>query len=235
MPPKASQLPVSEVARRLGVSPQRVRAMIAAGVIDAEKAAGSWWIPAGSLARVVAADRDGGRPLSPTSAWALLLIASGDPVPWAPPKVRWRTSMGLRAHGLTPMFGKLRRRAQRRAFEAHPGELHRLRERRGLMLSGLSAAAEHHLGLPGGDEVEAYVAAGELERVTAEHGLLALADGEATVVLRAVPDELWSAVARSVAPLVAVLVDLAEHADPRARRVALERARQLDRERAARG
>ena len=63
-------VPVSDAARRLGVSEQRVRAMISAGKMDAEKAAGAWWIPAQSLARVAAAGSCGGRPFGVVSAWA---------------------------------------------------------------------------------------------------------------------------------------------------------------------
>ncbi|MHB8695645.1 MAG: hypothetical protein ACYDHH_30865 [Solirubrobacteraceae bacterium] len=195
--------------------------------IDAEKIAGSWWIPARSLARVAAASRDGGRPMTASGAWALLLIASSEPVPWISPKVRWRASVALRDHGLAASFGKLRHRAQRHAFEAHPGELRRLADSDELMLGGVSAAASHRLDLQGGDEVEAYVRAGAVEQIDERHGLAR--DGEANAVLRAVQDELWPVLARPVAPIAAVLADLAEHPDARARRVARETAEQLDR------
>jgi hypothetical protein len=48
------------------------------------------------------------------------------------------------------------------------------------------------------------------------------------VVLRAIPEDMWPVLHRPVAPLAAVLADLAEHADPRARRVGHERAVRLD-------
>ena len=51
----------------------------------------------------------------------------------------------------------------------------------------------------------------------------ALEPGDGPVLMRWVPDELWPMVTGDVAPRAAVLVDLLEHDDPRARREA-ERA-----------
>lgn len=223
-------IPVSDAARRLGVSEQRVRAMIAAGLVDAEKAAGAWWIPAESLARLAGSPRKEGRPLSTVSAWALLLLASGEPIEWASPKVRWRMTGALKECGLAGAFGKLSARAVRHAYEGHGTELRRLAGDEDLMLAGVSAAAVHRLGLQGGNEVEAYVAASAVEKVAKRHGLAA--GGEPNVLLRVVPDDIWAFVCRPVAPITAVLADLAEHSDARARRVAKERASRLDRERA---
>lgn len=223
-------IPVSDAAGRLGVSEQRVRAMIAAGAIEAEKAAGAWWIPAASLARLEASRRQGGHPLSPASAWTLLLLASGESVEWAPPKVRWRMVRALKDHGLVDAFGKLDRRSARHAYEAHRAELRRIAASDNLMLSGVSATGVHRLGLQGGDEVEAYAAASTVEKVAKRHGLAA--GNEPNVVLRSVPDDVWALVRRPVAPIAAVLADLAEHSDARARRVAQEQASRLDRDRA---
>lgn len=222
-----SSIPVSHAARRLGVSEQRVRAMISAGVIEAEKAAGAWWIPAMSLAKLEVAHRQGGRPFSPAGAWALLLLASGEPVEWAPPKVRWRTAGTLKEQGLVGVFGnKLGRRAERRAYEGHSAELRHLAGNDNLMLGGVSAASFYRLGLQGGNEVEAYAAASAVEEITRRHGLSA--DGEPNVLLRAVPDDVWALIRRPVAPIAAVLADLVESSDARVRRVALEQAGRLD-------
>ncbi len=210
-----------------------MRAMISAGAVDAQKAGGAWWISAESLARVVALSRRAGRPFSPESAWSLLLIASGEPVVWASPRVRWRASVALKENGLAESFVKLGNRAVRHAFKAHTAELSRLAGREELMLSGVSAAADYRLGLQGGDEIEAYVAADAIEQVTQRHGLAR--GSEANVVLRAIPEDMWPVLRRPVAPVAAVLADLAEHTDPRARRVGHERAVRLDSARAANG
>lgn len=227
-------VPVSDAAHRLGVSEQRVRALISAGAIEAEKVAGSWWIPAQSLARQVAVGRSsGGRPLSPEGAWALLLTASQEPVEWGSPRMHRRVSVALSELGLSGSFGKLSNRAQRHAFAAHPSELGRLLESSELMPSGVSASTAHRLGLQGGDGVEAYVAASAIQRLAAQHGLLH--DRESNIILRSVPDGLWTVLHRPIAPIAAVLTDLAEHADARARRIAHEEAARLDRDRGAHG
>ncbi|HEX4116327.1 MAG TPA: helix-turn-helix domain-containing protein [Solirubrobacteraceae bacterium] len=223
-------VPVSDAALRLGVSEQRVRAMISAGSIEAEKVAGAWLIPVRSLARLTTSHRQGGRPFSDVSAWALLLLASGEAVDWASPRVGSRVAAAVNDHGLSGAFGKLRRRAARHVYEAHVAELPRIVGSTDLMLGGVSAAGAHKLGLQGGNDLEAYVAASSIKGVARRHGLVA--GGEPNVVLRAVPDEIWSIVHRRVAPIAVVLADLAEHSDARARRVAYDRAGRLDRERA---
>lgn len=206
--------------------------MIATGVIEAEKAAGAWWIPVASLARLEASQRPGGRPFNPASAWALLFLASGESVDWVTPKVYARIVRALKEQGLAGVFGKLVRRAKRHAYAAHPGELRRLVDRHDLMPSGVSAARLHRLGLQGGEEVEAYVAASAVEKIARHHGLAAGSDPN--VILRAMPDDLWALARRPVAPIAAVLADLAEHSDARARRMAREQASRLDRYRTAR-
>ena len=139
-------------------------------------------------------------------------------------------AVALDDHGLSGAFGKLGRRAARHVYEAHVAELPRIAASTDLMLGGVSAAGAHKLGLQGGNDLEAYVAASAIEGVARSHGLVAC--GEPNVVLRAVPDEIWSIVHRRVAPIAVVLADLAEHSDARARRVAYDRAGCLDRERA---
>lgn len=217
---------VSDAAQRLGVSEQRVRAMISADAIDAEKAGGVWWISAESLARMAALHRQGGRPFSPGSAWTLLLLASGEPAAWASPKVRWRMTRALKESGLAGAFSKSARRATRHAYLAHQTELPHLAASDDLMLGGVSAAGVYRLGLQGGNEVEAYVALGMFERVAKRHGLVS--GSEPNIVLRTVPDDIWALIRRPVAPIAAVLADLAEHPDARARRVAQEQASRLD-------
>lgn len=53
---------VTEAAEKLGVSPQRVRAMIASGLLAAKKNGRDWVITAQALAKVQRMDRKPGRP-----------------------------------------------------------------------------------------------------------------------------------------------------------------------------
>ena len=106
----------------------------------------------------------------------------------------------------------------REVFDAHPSELRALRERSDVLLTGPSAADV--VGLLGeASAVEFYAPAGRREAVVVEHALMA---GQGAITVRWVPDEVWAELdgAERVAPRAAVLVDLLESEDPRARREA---------------
>ncbi|MCW3048412.1 MAG: hypothetical protein JWO74_2696 [Solirubrobacterales bacterium] len=62
-----------------------------------------------------------------------------------------------------------------------------------------------------------YAPAGRRSALASAH---ALEPGDGPVLIRWVPDDLWPAVHADIAPRAAVLVDLLEHDDPRARREA---------------
>jgi hypothetical protein len=103
-------------------------------------------------------------------------------------------------------------------FEAHPEELPRLRDRPDVLLTGVSLA--DLVGLVGeAQTVELYAPAALREAILAEHALL---PGAGDVTVRWVPDEVWAALepVGGIAPRAAVLIDLLESEDPRARREA---------------
>jgi hypothetical protein len=114
-------------------------------------------------------------------------------------------------------------RAKRESFDAHPSELDRLMNRSDVMRTGISAG--DLVGIHGGDDVELYAPASQRDAIVNEHGL---EPGDGPVLMRWVSDELWPAVHRAVAPQFAILVDLLEHDDPRARREAERKLRQSD-------
>ena len=84
--------------------------------------------------------------------------------------------------------------------------------------TGISAATR--IGLTGGpQEAEFYAPLSLRSALLDEHALRPEADG--AVVARWVPDAIWPALAAAQhTPRAAVLVDLLEHDDPRARREA---------------
>jgi excisionase family DNA binding protein len=225
----ANSVPVSEAASRLGLSRQRVRAMIASGRLPAEKVGGVWWIPQRALARDRHAAVLGGRPLSATHAWAALLLASGeDDLPWISRQSRWRLRSALRTAGIEGLVGRLVRRGAPCLYQAHPGELSYLADRPEIMRTGASAADVHRLGLQGGGELHAYIPEAALRPIGDEHALEPADLDTVNVVLRAVTDDVWRHVSRPVAPLAAVLVDLLDDLDPRSRRVGAAGLRRLD-------
>jgi hypothetical protein len=213
-------LSVEEAAERLGRSPQAVRLMAVSGDLHAVKRGNGWWLDAHAVERRRREPPARGRPLSPAMAWSVLLLASGAPdlagraasEAHQPSRARrW-----LQDHPLPEHFPRLRTRAVRESFDGHPAEISRILEHSDVMASGISVA--DMIGLHGGAEaVEFYAPASARAALVDEH---ALDEGYGAVVARWVPDELWPVVAAPRAPRAAVLVDLLENDDPRARREA---------------
>jgi len=215
---------VPEAAAALGSDERSVRSMAARGEIDAIKRGGAWWIDGRSVDRRRRQQPGRGRPLSPVMAWAVLLVASGaDPAAVARGDYQARRAREwVAGHPLADSAAALRRRARREAFDIHFSELPRIAAREDLSPTGISAAAD--VGLRGGgDDLELYAPAGGRDSIVADH---ALEPGDGPLLIRWMPDDLWAAVRAAVsprsrvAPRAAVLVDLLEHDDPRARREA---------------
>jgi len=216
------QLSVGEAAARLGVSPAAVRLRIAGGELPAVKLGRDWRLDEREVLRLARRGDRSGRPLSSAMVWAVLLLASGessraDRLAGAP-RYRARARQWWREHPLAENAARLRERGRRELFEAHPSELARLRNRADVQLTGASAADA--VGLVGeAQAVELYAPVAKRDPIIAEHALL---DGAGNVTVRWVPDDVWRALdsAGHVAPRAAVLVDLLESEDPRARREA---------------
>lgn len=214
---------VGEAAARLGVSADAVRKRIAAGSLSAQRRGRAWWLDARSVDRLARQPVGQGRPLSPDMAWAILLAASGDEEAAAGavhnPRYWSRLHAWLRSHSLAEHASRLRARADAEEFDAHPSELRRILERPDVLATGISAADVVGL-VGGGPAVEVYAAAGRRHTLIDEH---ALEPGPGPVRVRWVPDEIWPLLDRDRdgrAPRAAVLLDLLEHDDPRARREA---------------
>lgn len=225
----SSLLAVSDVARELGVHESRVRALIAAGELDAEKIGGRWLVDPAAVARRKRQPYGPGRPLSARNAWALLLGASGEPLPAGlDPVASWRIRQSLAHHGLLGLGNRLDRRGRPQHLRALRGELRALRAGEHIIVSGSSAAGAHHLELLAPDALDAYLPASKLADVIAEHALDPAPSAEANVILRAVPDDAWLLAGRDAAPLAAVALDLAAYPDPRSSRVGQQLLARLD-------
>lgn len=212
---------VSEAAHRLGLSADAVRKHVASGRLPGMKRGREWWLDAGAVERMARYGARAGRPLSPDMAWAVVLLASGDQdgARIAAGNARYwsRVRAWLLGHSLVEYSSRLRARAKVETFDAHPSEFKRILDRPDVLATGISAGDV--VGLIGGrSAVEVYAPAGRRSEVIDEH---ALESGTGPVCIRWVPDELWSLLDRKRdAPRVAVLLDLLEHDDPRARREA---------------
>ncbi|MHB8491534.1 MAG: helix-turn-helix domain-containing protein [Solirubrobacteraceae bacterium] len=230
----ADLLDVPEAARRMGVDPSRVRALIHAGDLDAQKLGGRWVIEPASIAARRRQVSSNGRPFAPLNAWSLLLLSSGEKLPERLDSVgRWRIRQALANQGLERLRPRLRTRARPQHYWGLPGELRALMQRRDLVASGSSAASFHGLNLLGPDAVDVYLPASELDVIAREHALQPASAGEANVILRAVPDAAWVLSGRPAAPRAAVALDLAEYPDSRSARAGRDLVVRLDRQRPA--
>jgi excisionase family DNA binding protein len=224
-----SSLSVREAADRLGVSAIAVRQQIAAGRLPAVKRGRDWWLDAHAVERMARLPPGDGRPLSPMMAWAVLLLASGEDTAAKEVAGRdryWsRARAWLREHQLAAHAPRLRARAQSEQLDAHPAEIARILSRSDVMATGLTAADV--IGLVGSASgIEVYAPADHRAALIDEHMLIS---GPGPVLVRWVPDEIWPHLVGDGdrrAPRAAVLLDLLESDDPRARR---EAARALTR------
>jgi hypothetical protein len=221
----ADSVSVGEAAQVLGVDERAVRLMASAGEIEGIKRGNAWWLDRRSVERRRRQEPGRGRPLSPAMAWTVLMLASGDRagLPGVGAHYPSRGRQWLARHSLADDAARLRARARRESFDAHPSELSRIAARNGVIRTGISAA--NSVGVHGGRrEIELYAPAGDRGTIVAEH---ALEPGEGPVLMRWLPEEIWPAVHGVGAPRAAVLVDLLEHDDPRARREAAAALRRL--------
>jgi excisionase family DNA binding protein len=219
--PDPSLLSVDEAAVRLGISPAAIRQRIASGRLPAIKRGRSWWLDEKSVQRYVRQPTTPGRPLSPRMAWAVILLASNDEerakVLASRERYPSRMRAWLKSHPLAEHGQKLRSRAQAEDFAGHPSEMKRVLERPDTLATGISAS--DLVGLVGkGPGVEAYAPAGHRAAILKEHALAPNVGGPLRI--RWVPDELWPHLPRddNRAPRAAILLDLLESDNPRARR-----------------
>lgn len=213
----AAFISVSDAAEALNLSSARVRLLAANGDLPAEKIGGRWVVESVGVERRRRRGSSSGRPFIPRNAWAVLGLASGEEVDAIDAAARARLRRALSLEGLGALSLRLVQRAEVVRYRAHPGEVAHLLADSRLVASGVSAARGLGLDLVAAREADGYVRASSLDEVVEEHVLSPAVMGEANVVLRIVPDDIWEffLADRSYAPEAAVALDLAEDADPR--------------------
>jgi excisionase family DNA binding protein len=214
-------LSVSDAARGLGVSERRVRALIDAGRLPADRVGRSWVVDRGAVARFVQEGRREGRPLSHSNAWALLALLSGQQPDW----VRRDAVSRLRRIARDPdwLISLLRhseQRAEERSFWV-PLEDHHSIGGYPLVRSGLSAqnAARHLDVLPRRNEALDVYASEEVADAIERRLMPERSDDLPNLVIR-IPSNSWVLDQGPEAPLPVVAADLLSHHDPRVRRAA---------------
>ena len=206
---------VAQAAEELGLSPQRVRALIASGELPAGRIGGRWIVDDAAVRRRAEGGRLPARPMSPRSAWAALALAAGDRPNGVDAAQVSRLRRRLRDEGLAAIAPLLVRRARRETFRVHPGERDRLLADPALVLTGAAAAGRRGLALVAPGAAEAYVPAAEFERVVKRHALRR--SPNPNVLLRVVDGQWPFGPGARAAPMPVVAVDLLEDDDPRSR------------------
>ncbi len=216
----AELLSVPDAAKALDLSPNRIRVLVGRGQLPASKVGGRWVIERAAVEARRREQPPSGRPFESHNAWALLRLASRQPVEGIHPSVRSRLRRALAVDGLAKLRPRLVHRAHSHFFRVHPGELAHLLDDPALVRSGISAAGSVDLDLVSGAEGDGYLAVDALEKFKSAHALLPSDRASANLRLRVVPSSVWPLLAGAdVAPLAAIALDLAEDADPRSAQV----------------
>jgi excisionase family DNA binding protein len=219
---------VSDVAKELGLSERRVRALIESGQLPAQRVGRSWLVSREAVERSRRSERRHGRPLGAANSWALLALLAGEKPAWVRPDVLSR----LRRYARDPewLLNVLRHsesRAKVRSLWLAHDDLPKLNEYP-LVRSGLSAprALSQLDVLPRSSEpLDAYaskdVAREIVKRFAPEEDV-----GDPNVIIR-VPELPWVLGNEGEAPLSVGAADLLDHDDPRVRRAGSDALRKL--------
>ena len=145
--------------------------MIGDGQLLAQKLGGRWFVDRRSLESRRSRSSVDGRPFSEANAWALLCLSEGQQPEWISKWEISRLRRRLREDSLGKLAPRLRSRASRALFRAHPSILPKLRDDPRLLPSGVSMAAEHQIDIVELNEFEAYVSREDLEGVVQQNYL----------------------------------------------------------------
>ncbi len=218
----------ADAAAALGVTADRVRQLVASGVLDARRVGGRYLVRRDGVEARIDTGARPGRAYSPRRAWALILLAGGATRRHAPgvdAVTLSKLRAVLRGRDLWSLRSRLGARAQCRDLRAHSSDLARIEAEDGVVLTGARHAREAGLDLVAPDApVEAYVDASTADRLAARYALRPSA--RANVRLRVLPPGVEGWLEGRIAPRLAVALDLAGDRDPRAQaaaRDALER------------
>jgi excisionase family DNA binding protein len=215
---------VEEAALQLGVSPRRVRKMLADSLIPGVRIGRAWGLEERHIDRFKDHRAPIGRPWSASSAWAALAMADGNDSILAPVE-RSRARRRMSGRGFLGVVDRLAARAERGGFYGHPSVLRRLANEPSLILSGVSAAAAHRADVRASEFLEAYVPLSQAQGIIRRYALRPVEE-RPNIVLRIVEDSVWPfAGGDRMAPRAVVAVDLLESDDERSRRAGSELAR----------
>jgi hypothetical protein len=209
-----NEMSVKSAADLLGLSEQRVRALLKVGRIDGHKL-GSAWIVEGRAD--LAEPRPSGRPLGASNAWALLALLSDRDPDWVDPSVRSRLRRWIGERDIVRLLRESEPRSEVYRWRVLAADVARIESLFSLVRSGLSAARAALDIVPIPDLLDAYVdpdALAEIRRRFRPE----VSSSRPNILLR-VPVCDWI-LAFDDAPEPVAAADLLPHDDPRVSRAA---------------
>lgn len=204
----------ADAARRLAVSPARVRALIRAGHLEAVRPGRDWLIDEQSLALLVERPRPAThRPFSARVAWAAAQQAAGATSPWVSSSERSHLRGRLRDGSSTDVWrARLARRADSlERYKIHPANLTILLSDDRAHEAALDEFVAADLEVVGGSRL-LWCASGDLDDLVRGHGLLR--SSRPNVALRRLPAGVDLEAGARVPPLITA-ADLCDEGDPR--------------------
>lgn len=211
-----TDITVANAAARLGLSPARVRALIAAGDLPARKLGGRWVLDPVDIDAADAKVRVSGRPWSPRMAWGLIALAERrKPIDLSAPE---RSRLRSRLRG-QPELGALARLTRKRS-ETHRLHLHRGALGRALGWPGGAPTGTSARGheLVKADTVELYLPANSLGQLIRDLHAKPAFGAEVNLTVHVPAVEHWPFL--TDAGTVTVAFDLWDAGDDRSRRTA---------------
>ena len=207
---------MKEAGESLGLSEQRVRALLRAGRIRGRKVGSTWIVEGGAQ---LAVPRPNGRPLGASNAWAILALLSGEDPRWVDPSVRSRLRRWITQRDIVRLLRESEPRSDIHRFRVLPGDLPKIKSHFPVVPSGLSVPESPLDLVPIGRSLDAYISDEVLvairDRFRPEVPSIA-----PNVVLR-LPVQPW-VLSFDAAPPPVVAADLLNHDDPRVARAAVD-------------
>lgn len=205
---------ITEAAERLGVTPQRVRALAQSGGLAGVRAQGVWLIDADALAKrkllaELGATASSVRPWSQPTAWAAIRALDDDDALLSDMdrKARYRLRRRLTDPDPAQLLSAVRNRARVLRVSVHPSRVARLRDL--VLPSGITGAGSHGFGLTGDEAVDGYLTA---DALTHARDALRVRDSDTGAHLLRVVDAERLLAGLECAPRLAVAADLLDHA-----------------------
>ena len=210
---------VTEAARELGLTRQRVGKLIDDGTLRATRVGSQDLVLREDVEARLEQGPAAGRRYSPRRAWMLILMASDEALPTVDYATLSKLRSVLRSDDLWSIRPRLASRAERRNLRAHSSDLRKIDSEPAAIRTGARHARDAGLNLVASDApVELYLDA-SLAKDLQQRYLLQQSD-RPNVILRVIPRDVRSWLSGPIAPRAAVALDMAEDRDPRTQQVA---------------